>query len=280
MMTRLTLAIALVLGWSGLAQAQEPSGRIDLDVVSSGFPRDVVIRVGFVESDRDCPEERAMLRIWKATLMQLQARLSSDARPASHWQATMQPSDDETQLYRIATPSCRTEIAFRQQVRRDGSWISLLVPRDQRPGVPLEERRELQRQFRENLHSEARTPQARDLLDRQAAADQALRAAGSLGFSYGMILRWPVAFDDRPQTCFEAVGDYAIERTGLRLSFATSLPGDVNRFVIERTEPDSDHGQLSFTRGDCRFELTIGQSVLHDGEWQAVPLAAIPATRG
>ena len=42
-------------------------------------------------------------------------------------------------------------IAVRQQVRRDGSWTSLLVPRAQRPSVTLEERRDIERQTIDDL---------------------------------------------------------------------------------------------------------------------------------
>jgi hypothetical protein len=58
-------------------------------------------------------------------------------------------------------------------------------------------------------------------------------------------------------------------------AFLTPLPGDLNRFVIERVDPDRDHGRLYFTRGDCRWEITIGKAVLREGEWVALPLAPI-----
>ncbi len=128
------------------------------------------------------------------------------------------PIDDETQRYRIETPDCQMDIAVREQVRREGAWVSLLVPRQQRPSLPVEERRELQRQFIENL----RTPK-----------EQAF------------------PFEDRPQTCFDAVGDFQIERSGIRFAFLTPLPGDLNRFVIERTDLDANRGRLYFTRGEC-----------------------------
>jgi hypothetical protein len=90
----------------------------------------------------------------------------------------------------------------------------------------------------------------------------------------------PFAFEDRPQACFEAIGDFRIERTGVMFSFMTGLPGDLNRFAIERADPDPNRARIFFTRGDCRFELTISQSVLQDSGRLAVPLAPIAATKG
>jgi hypothetical protein len=86
-------------------------------------------------------------------------------------------------------------------------------------------------------------------------------------------------FEDRPQTCFEAASDFHIERSGIRFAFLTPLPGDLNRFVIERTDLDANRQRLYFTRGDCRFELTVNQSILRNGEWISVPLAARQSPR-
>jgi hypothetical protein len=47
----------------------------------------------------------------------------------------------------------------------------------------------------------------------------------------------------------------------------------LNRFIIERVEIDDDHSRLHFSRGDCRFELTVGKSVRQDDQWVAVPVA-------
>jgi hypothetical protein len=33
-------------------------------------------------------------------------------------------------------------------------------------------------------------------------------------------------------------------------------------------------------RGDCRFELTVSQSVLRDGHWVSLPLAPNPLPKG
>jgi hypothetical protein len=118
------------------------------------------------------------------------------------------------------------------------------------------------------------------MIDRWAAAAKEIRAWGSGSGGVAGSMRLPFAFDDRPQTCFEALGDVHIERSGIRFSFVTALPGDLNRFVIERTDLDATRRRLYFTRGDCRFELTIGRSISRDGQWISVPLAPIPPLKG
>jgi hypothetical protein len=171
-------------------------------------------------------------------------------------------------------------IAVRQQVRRDGSWTSLLVPRGQRPSVPLEERREIERQFSENvLEPRERTQAEKESVERMRAALKVWHTAGSLNLSVGTVSK-SYLFDDEPQTCFEAAGDYQIERTGIIFSFLTGFPGDLNRFVIERTDLDANRSRLYFMRGDCRFELTVSQSVLRDGQWVSLPLAPSPLLKG
>jgi hypothetical protein len=281
MKPHLIMLSCLFLGWSGQVLAQETSERIDLDVASaSSFPRFIVSRVGFVESDRQCPEDRGTLRISRGILTQLHLTMPTDSRPTVNWHATKQPIDDETQLYRVETPTCRMEVAVRQQVRRDGSWISLLVPRAVRPSVPLEERRELQRQFTKNLLTakDREVIDPKELTDRWSAGERAPRAARNPSvYSFS---NWPFAFEDKPQTCFEALGEYRIERTGIVFVFLTGLPGDLNRFVIERTNLDANQSRLYFMRDDCRFELMVSQSVLRDGKWLALPLAPTASPKG
>ena len=257
------------------AAAQQPNGRIDLDVVSAvSFPLLVIARVSFAETDNQCPEDRGMLRIFGGTLALIRP-MPTDPPPTSVWRATTEPIDDETQRYRAGTSTCQMDIAVRQQVRREGSWESLLVPRRERPSLPPEERRELQRQFRWPMPSRQQKAAFKEVLAWQAA-----EFVGPV-FNVDGSTRWSFSFEDRPETCFdfEAVGDFYIERSGLRFSFPTGLPADFNRFVIERTDLDANRRRLYFTHGGCRFELTISQSVLRDGEWISVPLALTPPSK-
>ena len=59
MKSALIVLSLVALGLAGHAEAQEPSGRIDLDVLSGPLGASAVIfRVGFLENDRDCPADR------------------------------------------------------------------------------------------------------------------------------------------------------------------------------------------------------------------------------
>jgi hypothetical protein len=151
------------------AAAQQPNGRIDLDVVSAvSFPLLVIARVSFAETDNQCPEDRGMLRIFGGTLALIRP-MPTDPPPTSVWRATTEPIDDETQRYRAGTSTCQMDIAVRQQVRREGSWESLLVPRRERPSLPPEERRELQRQFRWPMPSRQQKAAFKEVLAWQGA---------------------------------------------------------------------------------------------------------------
>jgi hypothetical protein len=255
------------------AVAQQPNGSIDLDV-AAGELKIVVAGLSFLQSDVSCAEDKrgGVLRIHNGTLFLISYSLPTDTPPFLGW-SRRAPVDDETDPTWIGTQSCRLDMTIRQQVRRDASWVSLLVPRESRPSTPSEERQELHRQLLENLHKPRElSPAEKDGVDRFQAAFDAQRAMGGLGVESGTTV-FPIVFDDRPQTCFEAWGDYRIVPNGILFSFMPGLAGELNRFLMERTDLDSTHSRLTFTRGDCRFELTISQSVRLNGEWIAVPLA-------
>ena len=54
--------------------------------------------------------------------------------------------------------------------------------------------------------------------------------------------------------CFEAVGTYLIDRSGVTLLFPTGLGGELNRFFIERVDVDAEHSTLYLSRGSCRLD--------------------------
>jgi len=206
-MNRLTIVFSGLLGvFVTASAAQEPSRSIDLDVVSnSPISPIVVARVSFAETDNQCPEDRGMLQISSGTLALIRLTVS-DPPSTSAWRATMHATDDETQRYRAETSTCQMDVAVRQQVRRDGSWESLLVPRLERPSLLPEERRELQRQFRMPMPSAQRMAALKELL---------------LWQGNELSMPWSFYFEDRPETCFEAVGDFYMGRPGA--TFGTSI---------------------------------------------------------
>jgi hypothetical protein len=264
MYCRTILFCSFLFAFAARSAAQQPNGRIDLDTKSWLFaPAIVTARVSFVESDGICTERRGALRIasgilYEVTSAPLVSTLPTDtlivrAPLADTWSVTQ--IDNETYGFRITMSDCQMGIGIRQLVRHEGTWTPLLVPGDGRSEAE-----------RLRAHDQSRPPTV-----------VAKESIGSMRQSTTLSLSF--VFKNSPETCFEAVGDYRIERTGITFAFLVPLPGDLNRFVIERTDLNEYHSRLSFTRDDCRWELTLGQSVRRNGQWLALPLAPIPPSK-
>jgi len=103
-----------------------------------------------------------------------------------------------------------------------------------------------------------------------------------MGWSMGRLgtMQMGFGFEGAPPNCFQAVGEFDLTSKGLALSFLTNLPGDLNRFVIERSDVDQYHARLYLVRDECRFELSVSKSVRRGDQWAAVPLAATPPPLG
>jgi hypothetical protein len=305
MIYRRLLLCVLLCTFATAAAAQEPNGRIDLGreigVAPLAMPGFAVARITFVENDSQCPEDRGTLRISDGVLTQLRVGPFAGAvgrAGNTDWQLpfsipyskmTWEPIDDETYRYRATSWDCRMDITIRQQVVRDGAWISLRVPKMKRPSLPWRERAELQQQSANRLRQQlSESSRANPAPIGKEASDPATRlrrllfgnTTGTLGFStiYGP----NYDFDEPPQSCVEALGDFRIEPNAFVLSFLRPLPGDLNKFVLERTDLDETRGRLHLTRGDCRWELTVSQSLRpqRDTRWIALPLAPVPPAPG
>jgi hypothetical protein len=272
---RLVMVTGLVLAWAGAAVAQQPGGRIDLDRFAEEVTRLVSVRAAFEEGPEVCPEDRTLLTISNGRLSQLR----HNPPPPTRWRRLEGKTiDDETHRHQYVTDECRFDLLVRMQVLRDGSWASLSVPRLNRPSLSAEEKKNALDEFWESARrgSESLSPEERK--ERQDRFFERQR----MGWSMGRLstTRMGFGFEGAPPNCFQAVGEFDLSPKGLALSFPTNLPGDLNRFVIERADVDQYHARLYLVRDDCRFELSISKSVLHGDQWVAVPLAAIPPPRG
>jgi hypothetical protein len=272
---RMVMVTGLVLAWMCAAVAQQPRGRIDLGRFAEELSGLVSVRATFEEGPEVCPEDRTLLTISNGGLSQLRHNPSPPAR----WRRLEQKTiDDETYRYQYGTDDCRFGLLVRMQAFRDGSWSSLLVSRLRKPSLSAEDRKRALEEFWESgrRRSESLSPE-----ERKERLDRFLEL-GRMGWSMGRLstTRLGVGFEGAPPNCFQAVGEFDLSSKGLALSFPTNLPGDLNRFVIERADVDQYHARLYLVRDDCRFELSISKSVLHGDQWAAVPLAAIPPSRG
>ena len=83
-------------------------------------------------------------------------------------------------------------------------------------------------------------------------------------------------FENAPKPCVEGVGTFLLDRDGATFSFMAGLPGDINRFVIERADVDPYRGRLYFMQGDCRYEITIGIWFWYHFDWAPLRLVLMP----
>jgi hypothetical protein len=268
---RTILFCSFLCGVATASSAQEPSGRVDLDLMASIPGSQLVVgRVAFTETAAACPHEFGTLRFRSdggiAHLMAFGFLLTADGR----WGTT--ELDDETYRHRVATDTCRVDVDIGEQVRRDNVWTSVLLPRMRRPSLSAEERSEAERHYRDSLLDRP-DPIPLTEFGRYVDARNARGTVGSLRQGVGGTIREGLGFDGA-QPCFDAVGDYLIDQRGVAFQFVTNLPGELNRFLMERVDIDDGHSRIYLTRGDCRFELTISAAVLSGDQW--VPRSIAP----
>jgi hypothetical protein len=266
-----SLAGAFLTAVLSSAAAQEPSGRLDLDLMAA-LPRSelVAARIVFTKSNAKCPEDQGIVNAADGLLTFHRASVFQRALQTME---TFRPIEDDAYRSRIAGSDCRVDLIVRQQLRGDsGSWTSLLLPARRRPSLSPEEQKEAQRQFAESLSNRPHPVSPEDF-GRYRDARGARATMRSLGQGVPFTMNVPVQFEGAPAACVEALGDYLIDPDGITFLFVTRLPGGINRFQMERVDSSDDHARLYLTRGDCRYEITIAASVLHDGQWIARAIA-------
>jgi hypothetical protein len=131
----------LVCSYLGLlttaSLAQEPSGRIDLDLMAANpAPQLVAGRVEFTTSEAVCPREFGTL-LFRAngTIVILRA-LGTAADPFGGIERNA-ALDDQTYRHQNAMDTCRVDIDIAEQVRRNEVWTSVLLPRTRRPRLRM-----------------------------------------------------------------------------------------------------------------------------------------------
>jgi hypothetical protein len=263
----------LFFAFATVSAAQQPSGHIDLDAIARlprGFvPGDVVVTgVSFAETDVQCPEDHGTLRASGRQIMYLRISTppSDDPRAPRGWVGIGNGYD--TVGFRSLAPHCQLDIGIRQQFRRDGAWMP--AHKYVRPILPW---------FTRNEPQAAESSGRQEAPPAQKQRNDVLGAIGSAG-SLPPFGGWTFTVEDGSETCVEALGEYRTGRTGLQLNFFVPLPGDLNRFVVERADSDANSGRLYFTYGDCRWEVTVSMSVARDGRWIALPVAPASPTKG
>ena len=269
---RIVVAGGLLLALSGAATAQKANDRIDLDAIAkapriAGLPsvRPAAAHIAFAENEAVCPERHGDLQISGGELRLHQLLIRKLPAPRS-----IKPIDDAGYQYEIATKDCRIQLIVRHQIRRDGTWTSLSLPWSSLPSIPPEEKRAAFGRLFEQAREKAKS---RPPANNRVVGSPPVKTV--LGDELGQISEG-FFFEDAPKTCFEAIGTYALDRDGATFSFMAGLPGDINRFAIERADADAYHGRLYFAQGDCRYEITISMWVWYHYDWAPVRLVLIP----
>jgi hypothetical protein len=242
---RIVVAGGLLLALSGAAAAQKANDRIDLDAIAqepriAGLPsvRPAAAQIAFADSEADCPERHGNLRISGGEL-RLHQLFTRSYRPAGSLPSrAIKPIDDEGYRYEIATKDCRIQLDVRLQIRRDGTWTSLSLPWTTRPSIPPAEKRAALNRLMEQARERAKSKPPADnrVLGPVPVKTMLGEELGGLSEAF--------FFEGAPKQCLEAVGTFALDRDGATISFMAGLPGDINRFVIERADADAYRGRL------------------------------------
>jgi hypothetical protein len=270
------IAFCLALSMGSVASAQQTPNRIDLDAgEATALPQDsaspvAISGIAFSPVDVVCPEEHGTIEI-RSGQMYL-SRINSRAEsitlganaPAGPFHN--KPLDDETYRYEIGNEECHLALQVRLQTQHGDGWQPALLPYWSRPSIPKEERsalfREMLNFMKERRESGKSEPQSRPPLP---LSRQMLRANGT-GEAFFFEGPTKAVLAD----CFQAVGSYDISREGVFFTFLRALPGNLNRFAIERNDINGFQGRLYFVRGGCRLQVTASGSRKYNSEW--VPL--------
>jgi len=265
---RIVIAGVLLLALPSAVAAQQVSGRIDLDVIArapriAGLPsaRPAAVHIAFAESDVACPERHGTLQMSGGELRLHQFFTRSYWSASSLRPRNVKPIDDEAYQYEIATKDCRIQLDVRLQIRRDGAWTSLSLPWQSLPSIPPAEKRAALNRLLEQAREKAksRPPANNRVIGPPPVKTMLGEELGGLNQGF--------FFENAPKPCIEGVGTFLLDRDGATFSFMAGLPGDINRFAIERADVDPYRGRLYFVQGDCRYEITVGMWFWYHFDW-------------
>jgi hypothetical protein len=258
------VAALLMMALSPAALAQKSSGHMDLNDLSSILgARLAIFRVMFSGTDVVCPQQTGLFQIRPDGAVTDIVAIMRNTGPGYHMDPTA-ASDDFTFRRRLEAESCRIDIDISEQQQRNGEWVPLVAPLARGPEGLLNERA----RPRKEDDPIARPPSEREAFDRDSGASA---NAGSLRQGLTGTIKSNVGFLGA-KDCFDAIGIFQIDRSGVTLLFPAGLQGELNRFFIERVDVDADHSTLYLSRGSCRFGFTISAAVSREGAWVPLPI--------
>jgi hypothetical protein len=278
---RWAISLCLILNFVSAASAQQSRNRIDLDVGEAApLPQgaaspSTILGIAFRPADVVCPEEHGTIEIRSGQIylsrINSQNRARSSTLPGNSIGDPFQtkPLDDETYQYEIGNEQCRLVLHVRLQTRRNGEWQPAFLPYWSRPSISNEERsahgRELMNLFKEHRERGKAEPQSRPPLP---PSPQMLGDVSGTGEAF--------FFEAPPEArladCFQAVGAYEVGQDGVFFTFLRALPGNLNRFAIERNDINSHQGRLYFVQDGCRVQIMTSGSWRYNSEWAPLTL--------
>jgi hypothetical protein len=258
------IAALLIMTLSPAALAQKSGGHMDLNDLTSVFgTRLAVFRVMFSTTDAICPQQTGLFRIRPIGNVTDIVAIMKGNGPGYHMDPTAGP-DDFTFRRRLEAESCRIDIDISEQQQRNGEWVPLVYAFARGPQAILNKITRIRKEDEPLPLS----PAERETLDRDRAASA---HAGSLRQGTNGTIKSYVGFEGA-KDCFDAIGIFQIDRSGVTLLFPAGLEGELNRFFIERVDVDADHSALYLSRDSCRVGFTISAATLREGSWVPLPI--------
>jgi beta-lactamase regulating signal transducer with metallopeptidase domain len=247
--------------------------RVDPDRSYSNQP---AFGVAFITAPPVCPEDHGVLQISRGVVWFITSSGSKE-RPTPLRISRLIADDAWEQA--VSTGKCRIDLAVRAQAIRDGRWTPLLVPKSMRPILSAEERRQLTRpptELQQKKLSDRKNwvkPSAEELaqwINGPGNLSRAIRIQQQTG-AVGTYL----TFEEAPETCVEAVGEFWLDQAGMAFSFPTEFLDDANRFSIEHRRLDDFRAELVLGGRGCRVEITIGKAIRARDGWLSIQLDSI-----
>jgi hypothetical protein len=257
----LIIVMLLTMVMSSAARAQKSSGHMDLNDFSTLLgTRLAIFRVMFSATDANCPQQTGLFQIRPDGAVTDIAAIMRNTGPGYHMDPTA-ASDAFTFRRRLEAESCRIDIDIGEQQQRNGEWVPLVSPLARGPDANYN------RPLTEDEPA-ARPPSEWEAFDRDFNAGA---HAGRLRQGLTGTIKSNEGFLGAVD-CFDAIGIFQIDRSGVTLLFPAGLQGELNRFFIEREDVDADHSTLYLSRGSCRVGFTISASILREGSWVPLPI--------
>jgi hypothetical protein len=266
---RIFVALFVLIGSSASGRAEQANTRIDLSL-QRRLQSFYGIAFGFADSHLDCPEDRRTVVVANGTLKMFSLRFPPFEQLAFRTRTRADPTDDTTYRYQFANPACRMDIDIRDQVKIGEQWKPLLVREDRRPSLPPDQRQAAVQKRLADLVKKAEAEARQDPMP-DAEIGEMVGGTGPRRLA-GAASGTAFPFDGAPQACMDAFGEYRITSNGFAMAFFAPLPGALNKFVLEGSELDASHARIYLVKDDCRFEFTISLSIMHEGQWVALPL--------